>query len=372
MPYSRQAASTSSSRVEPPGSAMKATPWRWAWSMLSRNGMKPSETRQTPRSRAEPGALLVRGEQLLRMLEGFAERRFLGAREVALDEAHAPVDAVLALHALLEREREHLRGCRRRCQRSAFAPASLVQSTRRLLAGADADHLPAEGVAHRVRLGVLERDEAEQQVAARLGGELAAHDLREVAPRRSRGRCGPARGAPRRARGSPAPAARRSASARITMKSPPFLARSSRQRLGLVARRDDAVGDDAPQEARRRLVDGLRERGEVAEGALRVGAARAHVGERRRRERLALHLVGARQVRLEGHGERGAGRRDVLEGRRGGEAGRGPRLAHERPGVQRVEQVDVGGTPVQHLDRERAARGAARRSRSPGGDCSRT
>ena len=46
----------------------------------------------------------------------------------------------------------------------------------------------------------------------------------------------------------------------------------------------------------------------------------------------------------------------MLEGGRGGEPRRRARLAHELPGVQRVEQVDVRGPAVQHLDRERAAR----------------
>ena len=142
------------------------------------------------------------------MLERLAQRRLLAAREVALDEAHAPVDAVLALHALLEGEAQHLRVAAQ-VPEVGLRPGELGAVDARLLAGADADHLAAEGVADRVRLGVLERDEAEQQVAARLGGELAADDLGEVALGRRRGRCGPARGARRRARGSRAPAARR-------------------------------------------------------------------------------------------------------------------------------------------------------------------
>ena len=65
MPYSRAACVTSSSRAEPPGWATKLTPWRAAWSMLSRTGK-------------------------------------LARNEVALDVAHAEVDAVLRPDALLE------------------------------------------------------------------------------------------------------------------------------------------------------------------------------------------------------------------------------------------------------------------------------
>jgi len=136
------------------------------------------------------------------------------------------------------------------------------------------------------------------------------------------------------------------------MKPPPFLARSFSS-ARTEARCDHAVGDDAGEEARGGVVHRLGERGEVAERALRVGAARAHVRERRGRELLPLHLVRARQLGRERHGERRARGRDVLERGRRREAGGELRFAHELPGVQRIEHVDVGGVAVQHLERLR-------------------
>src|SRR5512137_1626859 len=98
MPYSSQAALMSSSRTAPPGWQMNLTPWRWAWSMLSRKGMKASDAVEL----GDPVGLLLQGELRDGLLEEVVEDPALGGGELALDVADPPVDAVLALDALLE------------------------------------------------------------------------------------------------------------------------------------------------------------------------------------------------------------------------------------------------------------------------------
>jgi hypothetical protein len=219
-----------------------------------------------------------------------------------------------------------------------------------LLAGADADHLPALRVAHRVGLGVLDGDQAQHQVAPGVVVELSADHVLDVAP------------ADRTVVAVLDEAhaedlacfARGRLEVRIGLEHhEPAALLGSEDLVGafLEAGSDDSIGDDALQVACRAHVDGIRECDEVAEGALGVGAPGAHVGESCGRELDAVDLVGARQIVGERAGHGGAGRRDVLERGRRGQPQSRARLAHELPGVERVEQVDERGVPVAKLHR---------------------
>ena len=123
------------------------------------------------------------------------------------------------------------------------------------------------------------------------------------------------------------------------------------ERLGRVAWRDDAIGHLVLDVERRARVARLGKRGPVAVRAHAVRAARADVRARDGRElALVVHevdlLVGLRK-RL-AHG--GAGGTHVLEGSGGRHAGLARELAHQLPGVECVQEVDVAGAALQHLD----------------------
>ena len=181
----------------------------------------------------------------------------------------------------LKRSAEHL-GVALQVPGVGLAARELGAVDARLLSGADADHLAADGVADRVRLRVLERDQPEQEVAlgSRRRARRPATFSRSLAVTRCALRsC--VRRMPKISRDSRSGGSN-AASACSTMKPPLFLALQDLQRGGLVARRDDAVRDRRPSKTRRCRVDHVRERHEVAERALRIGAARAHVGEGRR------------------------------------------------------------------------------------------
>jgi hypothetical protein len=122
------------------------------------------------------------------------------------------------------------------------------------------------------------------------------------------------------------------------------------QRHRLVAGRDHPVGHFAPQEPRRRQVDNVAEGDPIAVGAHAVGAARAGVRRRQGRQlpRSGEVRLPQRATQRQAHG--GAGGRDVLEGSRRRQAERQPQLAHQLPRVQRIQQVDIPGRAVQHLE----------------------
>lgn len=126
-----------------------------------------------------------------------------------------------------------------------------------------------------------------------------------------------------------------------------------RHRARRIPRRDDAVADHAGQQRRQFLVHRVGHGGEVAVGGLRVGVTGADVGAGQR----AAVEVGAVERRgggIERAGERGAGRRDVLERRRRGPSQRPGRVPDQLPAAQRVQQVDVRRLAVEHPDRPRA------------------
>ena len=132
------------------------------------------------------------------------------------------------------------------------------------------------------------------------------------------------------------PAARRRGRSRTTAYLPCFFCAQDLERRRLVAGGDDAVGDLARQHAGGGHVDGVRERDEVAEGAQPVGAAGAGVGGGQRRELEVVHEVGLGAASSEsGTATAAPGGADVLERRRGGQAGGLLELADKLPGVQR-------------------------------------
>mmetsp|Transcript_67455 Transcript_67455/g.140581 ORF Transcript_67455/g.140581 Transcript_67455/m.140581 type:complete len:213 (-) Transcript_67455:618-1256(-) len=133
-----------------------------------------------------------------------------------------------------------------------------------------------------------------------------------------------------------------------------LLRREDGKCLGGVARRDDAISNLRLEVRGRLLINNVGERSPVAKGAHGVGVARAQVRERalrkavRRLKRLLLNV-------RERHGDGGACGGDVLEGGGSGEAERLLDLLDERPGVERVQQVDVAGLAVQDLEGEGGA-----------------
>jgi len=120
--------------------------------------------------------------------------------------------------------------------------------------------------------------------------------------------------------------------------------------LRLVARGDDQVGDLVVEQAGEGHVDDVANGGDVAERAHAVAAASASVrGGDRRVVGVRKELRGAIDVRKRS-GDGGAGRTHVLE--RGGArlAGRCLELAHELPGTQGVEEVDVPRPSAKYLE----------------------
>jgi hypothetical protein len=100
---SLQASSTSEDRVDPPGSKTCRTPMWWAWSMLSRNGRKPSETSvsssswaiHSARGRSSTVGVLV-GNRLVSSAQ-------LGWGHVGVSDSDLPVQPVLSGHAVDDR-----------------------------------------------------------------------------------------------------------------------------------------------------------------------------------------------------------------------------------------------------------------------------
>ncbi len=125
----------------------------------------------------------------------------------------------------------------------------------------------------------------------------------------------------------------------------------------LVAGGDHAVGDLALEHVGGGHVDHVRQRGEIAEGAQPVRAAGARVRGGQRRQLEIVDERGAPDLLAHGHGHRRAGRADVLERCRRRQLQRRAQLAHELPGVERVEQVDVAGRTRQHAQRQLAGAG---------------
>ena len=300
----------------------------------------------------EPGALFLLGED--GRLLGEDALPVIRLEEVAPLAADVDVDGVVAVraaHIILEREAEDLRALAQEpAVRLVAREARAVDAA--LLAGADADGLAVVGVADGVALRVLERDGRDEEVALRgfrqvmvlrhdvvenvfvnldIVAALLEHHAEDLF----------------RLDGSGLVGGIHLEDDVVAL----FLRLEDLERLRLVARRDDAVADLVLEDFRRRDVADITERGEVAVGAHAVGAARAHVGRRERREREVRREVHLAQRFAERRGDGGARRAHVLERGRGGEARRLLEFAHELPTVHGVEEVDVAGTAV--LDRER-------------------
>ncbi len=128
------------------------------------------------------------------------------------------------------------------------------------------------------------------------------------------------------------------------------------QRLIGVARSDNAVGHLFGQIASHVGIAHVRQRRPVAVGAQAVGTASANVGAGDGRQlALLLHEVhGAISLRQRmAHGRPGGAH--VLEGR-GRRQTRGLlQLFHQLPGIESVQEVDIAGLAVQHLNGQVAA-----------------
>ena len=121
--------------------------------------------------------------------------------------------------------------------------------------------------------------------------------------------------------------------------------------LGSVVGGDDSVAHLALKERGGGLVAGVAQGYEVAVAAHAVGSACACVSARYGRK---LYLNVVDEVNLlqrvaERQADGGSGRRYVLEAGGRGQAGGGLKLAHELPTVERIEEVNVSGTAVEHF-----------------------
>ena len=219
-----------------------------------------------------------------------------------------------------------------------------------LLAGADADGLAVLDIAHRVGLRVLERDESDDHVdLGRLGNLLVLrHDVGEqglvdlvVVAALLKGDAEDVLGllGGRHVVGVDLDD--------VVLAG--LLGLEDLKSLVGIAGSDDAVGNLALEVAGHVGVAGVGQGHPVAVGAQAVGTAGADVGAGDGGELAGLvdevHLaVGLAERRAHGS----AGRGDVLEGSGSGKARGGLQLAHELPGVEGVEEVDVAGLAVEN------------------------
>ena len=118
----------------------------------------------------------------------------------------------------------------------------------------------------------------------------------------------------------------------------------------LVARSDEEVADLVEEQPGQREVDDVAYGRHVAERAHTVAAAGACVGGRQRRVVLVAEELRGAVARGELAGDRGAGGTYVLERRGGRFPSRHPQLAHQLPGAERVEEVDVPWPAAEHLE----------------------
>ena len=302
------------------------------------------------RLRGDPGLLLLGSEGLGLHLEHLLPLAV--AQHVLPLVGGVDVDGVVAVgaaDAVDELKAEHL-GVLAQVPVVGLAAGQARAVDAALLARADADGLTVLDVAHRVGLRVLERDEGDHHVDLGLGGNLLVlghhvgeqvgrdlvvvaalleGDAEDVLGLHGSGHVG-----------------------RVDLHDvvlAGLLGLEDLERLVGVGGGDDAVGHLALEVAGHVGVAGVGQGHPVAVGAQAVGAAGADVGAGDGGELAGLvdevHLaVGLR----EGLAHGGAGGGDVLEGGGGGQAGGGLQLAHELPGVEGVEEVDVAGLAVEH------------------------
>ena len=223
-----------------------------------------------------------------------------------------------------------------------------------LLTRADADGLPAEGVADGVGLGVFERDQGDDEVKDRALGQrfVFRHDLAEqlavdfeIVAALLEGDAEDLLALLRLGHVG-----------RVDLHDvvgAVALAFEQLQGFGRIAGGDDAVGDLALDDPRGGHVAGLGQGDPVAEGAHAVGAPCPRVGAGEGAVVEALDVVdeaGLPQLLVHRQAEGRAARADVLEGGRAGQAGRLLKLPDELPGVEGVEEVDVAGAAGEDLD----------------------
>ena len=224
-----------------------------------------------------------------------------------------------------------------------------------LLPGTDADGLAVLHVAHRIGLGVLQRDEGNHQVAACLGGErlvLRGHILKK---------CGVVKG------NLVAPLLeadakhllglqRGGAVGRVNLDDavgalallPQYL-----KRLGGVVGGNDAVAHLALDDKGGGAVARVAQGDEVAIARHAVGSACTGIstGHRTLVKPLDVgHEADVLQRVAQGQAHGGTCRADVLERGGRGQPRGPPQLADQLPRVEGVEQIDVAGTAVQHFD----------------------
>ena len=122
------------------------------------------------------------------------------------------------------------------------------------------------------------------------------------------------------------------------------------ERGRFVAGSDDAIGDFAGDDSGGGHVDSIGQGDEIAKGGHAVDAARAGVGVGQRREFKVVDKVDFLEQVSQRNGDGRAGRADVLERGRGGQAGSLLQFADKLPGIQRIEQVDVTGRAAEDGD----------------------
>ncbi len=135
-----------------------------------------------------------------------------------------------------------------------------------------------------------------------------------------------------------------------------LLALQDLQRIFIVARCDDAVGDLALDQAGGCRIARIRQGNEIAEGGHTVCASGTGIGTRKRCE--LAHIVDPVDLSLDRRKrqtDRGARRGNMLEGRRRRQSCRLLQLADKLPAVQTVEQIDIARAAVQYGDRQLAA-----------------
>ena len=298
----------------------------------------------------DPVLFLLLGEHVGLYLEGVLPHA-LGQHVVVLlgdvqVDGVVPVGAADAVHEL---EAQHLRVLAQPpdVRLVARQPGAVDAA---LLARAHAKGLSALDVAHRVGLGVFQRDEGQQHIVLGLLGQIAVfgddifqHLLvnRQIIVPLLEGDAEDA--PPLDGGGGIIGVDLHHVVAAFALGFEDF------QRLVGVAGGDDAVGHLQGQEPGGVGVAGVGQCRPVAEGAQTVGAPGPDVGAGnggevavRRKVDVTLHVA-------ERQAQGGPGGGDVLEGGGGGQAGGLFQGADQLPGVQRVHEVDVPRLAVEHL-----------------------
>ena len=225
-----------------------------------------------------------------------------------------------------------------------------------LLPRADADGLPVHRVAHGVRLGVFQRDERNEQVAARTLGQVGVlcHKLFKKRPVDA---------------AVVMPLLKRHTEHLLALERGGFisgidlhnvvaalaLGAQDLKRLRLIARSNDAVGHLALDELRRCHVAHIRQGDPVAKGAHAVRAAGAGIGAGKGRIVQSLNVrneAGALELFRQRQPQCRTRRADVLERGRAGQPRRSTQFAHKLPRIECVKKVDISRTAAEDLHRQ--------------------